>query len=400
MTSRCRHAVALGYNAPVLAETASPPTRHAHRLARAEESRFRCADGRGDGSTVSTPLPPLRRRPCRGRDGRIESAAVGEREDVAPPRPRWRAGTGGRATGRRRSADAGRGSPLQRRSRRADHRHQHGLPGQEGVRRGERLGIAARRGAGRAHPADGGRRGRRAGHAEVPHRMVARAAQCRARRPPGRGRRRPHADAARAHAGLRVRRCGRVRHDRRRQARRVDPGRGQRRHRLAGEGAGGARRHRRRRGHDRPRRAGPAMDLPRDRALPGNGRGPAAAGGRRDPSGAAGTPAGALRLLRRGAGRAHGAQAHHLVHARAGRRRGLLRRHEPDRRTRDPGRRGGRVPARTRQPLRRAALCRRIRKIGARREAARSLVGNQASTATKHGGDSRHCCFETCGSEH
>ncbi len=38
--------------------------------------------------------------------------------------------------------------------------------------------------------------------------------------------------------------------------------------------------------------------------------------------------------------------------------------------------------------------------IGARREAARSLVGNQASTATKHGGDSRRCCFETCGSEH
>jgi hypothetical protein len=33
--------------------------------------------------------------------------------------------------------------------------------------------------------------------------------------------------------------------------------------------------------------------------------------------------------------------------------------------------------------------------IDARREAARSLVGNQASTATKHGGDSRRCCFET-----
>lgn len=38
--------------------------------------------------------------------------------------------------------------------------------------------------------------------------------------------------------------------------------------------------------------------------------------------------------------------------------------------------------------------------IGVRREAARSLVGNQASTATKHGADSRHRCFETCGSEH
>jgi hypothetical protein len=38
--------------------------------------------------------------------------------------------------------------------------------------------------------------------------------------------------------------------------------------------------------------------------------------------------------------------------------------------------------------------------IGAGREAARSLVGNQASTATQHGGDSRRCCFEICGLEH
>jgi hypothetical protein len=38
--------------------------------------------------------------------------------------------------------------------------------------------------------------------------------------------------------------------------------------------------------------------------------------------------------------------------------------------------------------------------IGARREAARSLVGNQVSTATKHGGDSRHYFFGTCGSEY
>jgi hypothetical protein len=37
---------------------------------------------------------------------------------------------------------------------------------------------------------------------------------------------------------------------------------------------------------------------------------------------------------------------------------------------------------------------------GARREAARSLVGNQASTATEHGDDFPLCCFETCGSEH
>jgi hypothetical protein len=38
--------------------------------------------------------------------------------------------------------------------------------------------------------------------------------------------------------------------------------------------------------------------------------------------------------------------------------------------------------------------------IDARREAARSLVGNPASTATKHGGDSRRRCFETRGPEY
>jgi hypothetical protein len=38
--------------------------------------------------------------------------------------------------------------------------------------------------------------------------------------------------------------------------------------------------------------------------------------------------------------------------------------------------------------------------IGARREAARSRVGNPASTATKYGGDSRHFCLEIYGSGH
>ena len=38
--------------------------------------------------------------------------------------------------------------------------------------------------------------------------------------------------------------------------------------------------------------------------------------------------------------------------------------------------------------------------IVARREAVRSQVGNLASTATNHGGDARHCCFEIYVSEH
>ena len=80
---------------------------------------------------------------------------------------------------------------------------------------------------------------------------------------------------ARPHARAGLRRPRRVRHRRRGQGRAADPGRRQRRHRHAAEGARGARRHRRRRLDDRPRRAGPAVDLPRDRARPRHRRGSA-----------------------------------------------------------------------------------------------------------------------------
>ena len=59
---------------------------------------------------------------------------------------------------------------LQRRPGRGDHRHQHGLPGEEGVQRRCRFGAARGRSAGGAHPRGGGRGGRRAGDAEDPHR--------------------------------------------------------------------------------------------------------------------------------------------------------------------------------------------------------------------------------------
>ena len=48
------------------------------------------------------------------------------------------------------AADDGRGRGLQHRPRRADHRHQHGLPGQEGVQQVGRLGADAGRAAGAA----------------------------------------------------------------------------------------------------------------------------------------------------------------------------------------------------------------------------------------------------------
>ena len=61
------------------------------------------------------------------------------------PRRRGRADRGadrGRGPG-----DDGRRRALQRRSRRADHRHQHGLPGEEGLQRRGRIGAALRRDA-------------------------------------------------------------------------------------------------------------------------------------------------------------------------------------------------------------------------------------------------------------
>ena len=60
---------------------------------------------------------------------------------------------------------------IQRRARRPDHRHQHGLPGEEGVQQLVRLGAAAARRPGRAHPRGRRECGRRAGDAENPHRL-------------------------------------------------------------------------------------------------------------------------------------------------------------------------------------------------------------------------------------
>ena len=75
--------------------------------------------------------------------------------------------------------------------------------------------------------------------------------------------------------------------------------------------------HRRRRADGRPRGAGPAVDLPRDRPLPGDGRAARAAGHARRRALADRTPARPLRLVRRRPGRSHRPQAHWLGSARA-----------------------------------------------------------------------------------
>jgi tRNA-dihydrouridine synthase B len=106
-------------------------------------------------------------------------------------------------------------------------------------------------------------------HAEDPHRLGQVEQECAG-----------DPEASPSSAGIRAlaihgrtRACGytgqrRIRHHRRGQGGGAHPGHRQRRHHLAGKGEAGARRHRRRRRHDRPRRPGPAVDLPRDRALP------------------------------------------------------------------------------------------------------------------------------------
>jgi tRNA-dihydrouridine synthase B len=96
----------------------------------------------------------------------------------------------------------------------------------------------------------------------------------------GRERRRRDGHGARPHARAGLRRPRRVRHRGRGEGGAAIPVVANGDIDSAAEGARGAARHRRRRADDRPRGAGPALDLPRDRALPGHRRCRAAAGAR------------------------------------------------------------------------------------------------------------------------
>ena len=129
------------------------------------------ADGGRHRQAVPHAVQAAGRGPVRVGDDHQRPALVEHREIAAPHGPRRRAGAGQRADRRHRPGSAGRRRALQRRPRRADHRHQHGLPGEEGVQRLGRLGADAGRGAGGAHPRRGGAGGRRAGDAEDPHRL-------------------------------------------------------------------------------------------------------------------------------------------------------------------------------------------------------------------------------------
>ena len=176
------------------------------------------------------------------------------------------------------------------------------------------------------------RAARRAGDAEDAHRLVREREERGAHRARRRSRRHRHGRGARPHprAGLQGRRPS-TRPSLPSSARCAIPVVANGDIDSPAEGARGVRRDRRRRDHDRPRRAGPALDLRRHRPLPRDRRARAAAAGRRRQGLAARAPRRPLPPLRRVRRRAQRAQAHRLDVARPARRRGVPRRDERDR---------------------------------------------------------------------
>ena len=110
------------------------PVRHAHRIHRAAQPHLRGADGGRDRPAVPPAVQAPGRRLRGQRDGDLAARPVDEPEDLAPRQPRRRDRADRRPDRRHRRADDGRGRGVQQhRPRCADHRHQHGLPGEEGV---------------------------------------------------------------------------------------------------------------------------------------------------------------------------------------------------------------------------------------------------------------------------
>ena len=209
------------YN-PLPAASSSNYLHRAHRPASHCEQPWSSRRWRASpiGRSASCASASARATRCRRWSRRIRSCAD-TRKVAAAHRSRGRGRAHRRADRRRRSRDDGRRRALQRRARRADHRHQHGLPGQEGLQRRGRLGAAAERAAGRRDRRRRRARGRRAGHAEDPHRLGSGSTATRSRIA------RIAEDAGIAALAVhgRTRACafvgaGRVRHDPRGQARR------------------------------------------------------------------------------------------------------------------------------------------------------------------------------------
>ncbi len=165
------------------------------------------------------PFRKLCKRAGRGlrceRDGDLAARPARQPEDLAPCQPRRRGRAHRRADRRHRGPDDGRRRPLQHRPGRPDHRHQHGLPGQEGVQQMGGLGADAGRSAGHRDCGSGGaglRAARCAGDAQNAHRLVCRGAQCAHAGAGGRERRRADAHRARPHPRAGLQRFCRARH--------------------------------------------------------------------------------------------------------------------------------------------------------------------------------------------
>ncbi len=124
-----------------------------------------------DGHALLAPMAGVTDLPFRRLCRRLGAALAAGEMIAADPRlwdtaevataagPHRRTGTARRADRGRRPAMHGRRRASQRRRRRAGHRHQHGLPGEEGVQQGCRFGAVARRKPRRGDPGgDGARR--------------------------------------------------------------------------------------------------------------------------------------------------------------------------------------------------------------------------------------------------
>ena len=207
--------------------------RHATGSLHPAECFVCCAHGRRDGPAVPQAVQAAGRGLCGERDGDLAARPAGQSEDLAPGRPQRRTRADRGADRRHRRGHDGRRRALQHRPRRADHRHQHGLPGQEGLQQMGWLGPDAGRGTGHRDRRGRGGRGRtarRARHTQDAHRLVRRCAQragdCAGRR----SRRRSDAHRARSHPRAGLQGLRRTRHRGPHQELREDPGGGQWRH--------------------------------------------------------------------------------------------------------------------------------------------------------------------------
>ena len=116
---------------------------HADRPAPHRPARDPCSDGGRYRQALPPAVPATRGRPRGVRNDDLRTAALGHTQVPPAHGPRGRTRSGQCAAGRHGPAGARARRVPQRGARCRDHRPQHGVPGEEGVQRGRRLGAAA-----------------------------------------------------------------------------------------------------------------------------------------------------------------------------------------------------------------------------------------------------------------